>query len=77
MTSAWAQVTPSGKGYLFRAKYIVGHRATYSVKSGGDMQGLKVSLTMSLSERILSSKGGIGTIAISTGKSEIRRDHLP
>jgi hypothetical protein len=75
--TASAQVTPSGKGYLFRAKYTKGVTAKYSVKTAGEVQGMKFSMTLPISEKVLAVSNGIGTIAFSTGKSSVLLNGKP
>ncbi len=64
-----AQVTPSGPGFLFRARYVKGTSAKYEMKSDTKMQGISAVITLMLGEKVLSVKDGVGEIEISTGKS--------
>jgi hypothetical protein len=77
VASASAQVTPSRKGYVFRAKFVKGATAKYSVKTSGAMQGMKFVMTLPMSEKVLSVTKGGGMIAFSTGKSSLLLNGKP
>ncbi|HTQ11482.1 MAG TPA: hypothetical protein VMI31_15565 [Fimbriimonadaceae bacterium] len=68
---AHGQVVAKGGAYLFRAKYFTGRTASYAVRSEADVMSSKMSMTMHLSEKVLGVSHGIGTIRITTGKSDI------
>lgn len=71
---ASAQVTKQGNGYLFRLKHTPGQTIRYSLVNQMNMAGANAnqgggnqSMTIPLSTRVVSVKGGIATIETSFG----------
>jgi hypothetical protein len=71
VSSASAQVTPSGKGFLLRAKYKKGTILKFVVNTAMTVQGMKVKNVLAVKETTLSVSNGVGEIEIVTGKSSL------